>query len=164
VARTCSVCRHDARESIDEALTRRVPLRDISKRHGGVSIAALSRHSQAHLSPALKAVVVEREREGPRSALDRLEDLYRDARSILDAALNDGKASLSLSAVRELRGIVTDLAKITCELDERPQLAVVNVLADPQWIAARTAMLDALTSFPDARRAVVERLRALEPA
>ena len=46
------------------------------------------------------------------------------------------------------------LAKLTGELDERPQVQVLNVAASPEWAETRARMLHALQPFPEARQAV----------
>ena len=125
----CTVCSHDDREAIDEALVAGRTLRDIARQHG-VSKDAVSRH-RSHVSQALSRVVAAREEAGPRSALARLEDLHGRATRVLDAAEGEGKASLSLAAIKELRGLVETIARITGELDERPSVQVLNVATSP---------------------------------
>ena len=161
MARTCTICAHVERDAIDHALVSRVSYRDIAKQHL-VTISALSRHADRHLSKALTVVQAEREAEGAVTLLDRVEDLYSRAKSILEAADEDGKASVSLSAIRELRGIVELLGKLTGELDDRPQ-QVVNLLVAPEWLRVRAAIVNALDQYPEARLAVAERLAELDP-
>jgi hypothetical protein len=146
-----------------------VPYREIAKRYSAsegdvpvvVSIAALSRHNAAHVSPALQRVQAAREAQGVTSLLDRTEELYKVARHLLSASIRDGKAGVSLQAVRELRAVVELLGKITGELRDSPQ-TVLNVLADPEWLRLRATIMEALSRYPDARFAVADRLAALE--
>jgi hypothetical protein len=163
MARTCTVCRHDDREAIDFGLLAGQPLRDIARRHG-VGKDAVARHGQAHVSPALAVVRREREQRGAETLVDRVERLYERASAILDAAEAEGRPTVALGAVRELRGIVETLGKLTGELDEKPTTNVVNLIASPDWIAVRGALLDALRPFPDARAIVAGRLLELEAA
>lgn len=135
-------------------------LRSLSRRYG-MDRHSLSRHAQAHLSPALTRVAAEREEAGPRSALDRLEELYAAAQEILTTAQGKGQASLSLSAVRELRGIVETIAKVTGELNDRPQVAVLNLSTNPEWTNVRAALLSALAPYPEARESVGAALASL---
>ncbi len=161
MAGTCTVCAHPERKAIDEALIVGTPLREITRRWG-VSKDAASRHRK-HVSPALSRVVSRRRADaGPRSALDRLEELYGRANVVLTAAEREGQASLSLAAIRELRSIVEMLAKITGELDDRPQVNVLSVHATPEWLATRDAMLGALAPYPEAAQAVAARLQGIE--
>lgn len=158
--RTCTVCSHEDREAIDEAVVSGGSMRDIARRHA-VSKDAVARH-RAHISPALSRLVAEREEAGPASALARLEELYAKADQVLTAATAEGKASLSLAAIRELRSIVETLAKITGELDERPTVQVLNVATSPEWVAVRSALMAALHPFPEAAQAVAGSLAVLE--
>ncbi len=137
-------------------------LRAIAIRVGTVSKDALSRHRE-HISPALaRLAVAEREGAGALSAAVRLEELYGRASSVLSSAEAEGKASLSLAAIRELRGLVELLAKITGELDERPQVQILNLSAAPEWLQVRGALMAALQPYPDAAQAVAGSLGRLE--
>jgi hypothetical protein len=51
------------------------------------------------------------------------------------------------------------LAKLSGELDERPQVNILNVAASPEWLATQAAMLQALAPFPEARLAVAGALQ-----
>jgi hypothetical protein len=55
VTRICTVCTHDAAESIDAGLTAGQPLRALAIEYG-VSRAALDRHARHHLWPETTAV------------------------------------------------------------------------------------------------------------
>ena len=157
----CVTCGHPQREVIDAALVLgQESLRSLAKRYG-MDRASLARHRQNHVSPALARVATQREEQGPRSALDRLEGLYDDAKGILEAAKGEGKATLSLAAVRELRSIVETIARVTGELDERPQVAVLNLAQSPEWLQVRQTLMAALTPYPEARQAVAGKLAAL---
>jgi len=160
VPRTCTVCAHEEREAIDEALVLGESFRNIVK-HRGLSITALHRHRRDHLSPTLVAVAQGRRESEAESLLDRVEDLYDRARRILEAAEEDGRPAVGLSAIRELRGIVELLGKVTGELDDRPS-TTINLLVSPEWLAVRKAILEVLG--PEARALVAERLEALEAA
>ena len=156
MAGSCSICAHPARVAIDDALVSSTPLRDIVRRFADVplTISSLSRHNRSHVSPALQAVIVERQQAGAVSALDRLEDLYARDSAILDALQSEGNAGKSLQAVQVLAGVVEKLARVTGELDDRPVVAV-NLQSSGDWTALRSQILDALAQFPEARQAVV---------
>lgn len=158
----CKVCSHPDRADIEAAIAGGMSNAEAGRRWG-MSREAVRRHKDAHLSPALRAVVAGRESAGAVKALDRLEALYAKASSVLDAAEAEGKASLSLAAIRELRGIVELLARVTGELDERPTVQVLNVAASPEWDALRGVVLGALRPFPDAGRAVALALTEAMP-
>lgn len=158
---SCLTCSHPQRQQIDAALVLgRQSIQAVADEYG-VPKGRLVRHRK-HISEAIKAVVAERAKAGPTTALQRLEDLHARATRLLDRAEADDRPSLSLAAIKELRGLVETIARITGELDERPQVQVLNVAADPAWIATRQAMLAALAPFPEARAAVAARLREIE--
>jgi hypothetical protein len=46
IGRICTVCTHDERRAINAALVGREPYRNIAKRFGGFSPAALTRHTK----------------------------------------------------------------------------------------------------------------------
>ena len=93
------------------------------------------------------------------SLLDQLAELRGDARRIGGKAEGAGDLKTALAGVRELVRIVELTAKLVGELDERP---TVNVLVAPEWLVVRSALLDVLRDYPDARTAVAARLVALE--
>ncbi len=64
--RTCTICRHVERATIDKALVRREPYRDIARRFS-VSKDVLSRHIKEHVAPLLANV---HEEEDVHIALD----------------------------------------------------------------------------------------------
>jgi hypothetical protein len=62
-------------------------------------------------------------------------------------------------AIREARGNLELLAELAGELDRRAQL---NITVSAEWLTIRSALLEVLGAYPDARIAVAERLVALE--
>ena len=163
MARACTICTHAEREAIDEAIVGGVSYRNVAKRFEGVSLAGVQRHAARHLSTTLQAVHARRVAEDEASAataLDRFEELYGRASALLEAAEREGQGRMALDAIRELRGLLERIARITGELDDRPQ--VVNVLVSPEWQQVRAAIVQALMDFPEARQAVASRLLALE--
>lgn len=160
-ARRCTGCGHVDRPALDEAMTLEPTRNAAIAERFGLSRDAVRRHRE-HLSPALKAAITRREKVGPRKALDRLEELYDSARAILEAATADGKPTMALGAIKELRGIVETLAKVTGELDESPRVQVVNLQTSPEWQQIRAVLVSALAPFPEAAQVVSGRLLELE--
>lgn len=156
----CRVCTHPERPEIDRQLAAGTSNPGIAAKYG-MSRDSVRRHRDRHLSPALKAVATRRETQGAVKAADRAEQLYGKAEAILEAAEDAGQGQLALGAIKELRATVELLAKLSGELDERPQVNVVNVSASPEWLAIQSAMLEALASFPDARVAVAGALESM---
>lgn len=161
MGRACSVCTHDDRQAIDEALVSGTPYRNLAEQFS-VSLAALSRHRSDHVSAALQAVVVERERDAAASLLDRVESLIERTERILSASEETGKVAQALGAVRELRALLELLGKASGELKPDGLVQVLNVQTSPEWLAIRQAILGALQSHPEARMAVAGALAELE--
>lgn len=161
----CTVCSHPDRAEIDAMIVSGAPNRAVARQEwegGAVSKDAVLRHRASHISSALARVVSEREEAGPRSALDRLEELHTRAMRVLDAAETEGKANLSLAAIRELRGLTETLAKITGELDERSTVQVLNVATNPEHVRMRSVLMEALAPYPEVAQVVARRLAELE--
>jgi hypothetical protein len=102
-----------------------------------------------------------RAEQGPATALDRLEDLYGRAVTVLERAEDAGNTAQQLGAIREARGLVETIARVTGELREAPAVAV-NVLASPDVARLTVALMTALSPFPAARIAAAEALDDLE--
>jgi hypothetical protein len=155
--RRCTVCDHSERHSIDEELVTGAPYRSVAKRFE-LSESAVYRHKTEHL-PAhlLKAREVE-EAARADDLLDQVRHLQAHALDILERAEKAGELRTALAAISQARGNLELLGKLAGELDERPQ---VNVLISPEWLELRVAIVGALDSHPEARRAV---LRALKGA
>ncbi|MDP9359694.1 MAG: hypothetical protein M3R02_31305 [Chloroflexota bacterium] len=217
--RTCTVCAHPQRASIDHALVAGEPYRAIARRFAASPDAVL-RHKTAHLPADL---VRAREAEEETRALDTMAELRRclersnllfdacdrwlrdaddpsrydlgpraddllvtyaepgrDGRSIRrKAPLSELVAQveqvgrrvvlietrradpreLVLKTAGRLQGQLELMAKLLGDLDERSPVAI---LLAPEWLEIRSALLEALTPFPEARAAVADRLAALE--
>ena len=156
--RTCTVCGHAEREAIDRALLAGEPYRGIAQRFAA-SPDAVFRHRSDHLPAALPQAQEVAEVALADSLLDQLAELRADAPRIGRKAEGAGDLKTALAGVRELVRIVELTAKLVGELDERPQ---VNVLVAPEWLAVRSALLDVLRDYPEARTAVAARLAVLE--
>jgi hypothetical protein len=155
VARTCTICEHPEREAIDRALVGETSNLSISAQFG-VSESAARRHKGNHLPAKLAKAHEAEEVAHADNLLGQVRALQSKTLSILLRAEGAGDLRTALSAVREARGNVELLAKLSGELDERP---VVNVLISPEWLQLRTVLVTALEPHPDARGAV---LRAIE--
>jgi len=158
VARTCTVCRHADRPAIDQALINHLPYRDIARRFG-LSKDAAVRHHDEHLPELLVKAKEAEEAAQADDLLSEVQALRSKALSLLGQAEEAGDLRTALLGVREARACLELLAEISQQLDRRP---VLNVLALPEWLSVRTALLDTLQGFPEARVAVAARLVALE--
>jgi len=155
--RVCTICSHPERAAIDAALVSGEPMRGIARMFA-VSEDALNRHKRDGHTVTALAKAAGAETVAADDLLAQVRFLQVKALGVLATAEAAGSLNVALSAVREARSCVELLAKLLGELDDRPQ---VNVLVSPEWAAVRTALLDALRPYPDARTAVSTRLLAI---
>ncbi len=156
--RTCTVCRHEARDEVDRALVSGESTRSIAGRYGSLSREAIKRHGENHLPETLTKAA---EQEDVREALDvvkQLKAINGASLSILREARKEGDPGTALKAVDRIQKQIELQAKLLGELDERPQ---VNVLVSAEWIELRAVIVGALEPYPEARESIV---RALEGA
>jgi hypothetical protein len=156
--RPCSICSSEHRDEIERILVNRsAPYRNMAERYS-VSLGAISRHvNEGHIAERLaKATAAEQ------SA--RADELLMDVRRIgvktlrvLAAAEETEDWATVLRAVREARENIRLLAELRGRLDSRP---VVNIIAHPEYVEARTLIVRALAPFSEARDAVVRALEA----
>jgi hypothetical protein len=157
VPRTCSVCTHQERGAIDQALIGGESTGKLAGRYRTIDERALRRHRSNHLPATLAKAKEAEEVAVADDLLEQVRDLQERALTILDKAEEAGELRTALGAIREARGNLELLAKLLGELDERP----VNVLISPEWLELRAVIVTALEPHPEARGAV---LGALEGA
>jgi hypothetical protein len=159
MGRACSICTRPDRKAIDKDLVGGVSLGAIVKAHRGLATSSLSRHRQRHVSPALAALVrAQAEDDHSKSLLELLSGHLATVDRLLRTAEAQGSLQTALQAVREARGLIELTARMTGELDERPQTLVVNLASSQEWIETRSVILAALARHPAARADVVAAL------
>ena len=160
--RRCSVCDHAEREAIDRAIIAAEGIAAIS-RHFAVSQDAISRHRAAHLPRAVIQAGAEAvaEAEGLRGAslLDQAAELRDKAVKLLNSAERAGDLRTALAGVREARGCLELMAKLTGDLDAG---TTFNLTYAPALVSIQAAILGALDAYPDAKRAVAHALAQVE--
>lgn len=158
MARQCTVCAHPKQRDIDRLLM------DPNVTYSSVGEAfqinpkSLERHHKNHLEPRLQKV------EGMRSGdveasfgiLGDMDDLKARALKLLEAAENAGQTRTAIAAIKEVRGVLDSLAKLTGEGQRTG--TVVNIINAPAWTVVQTRIIHALQPFPEARQAVVQAL------
>jgi hypothetical protein len=159
MAQSCKICHHPEREAIEAAINAGETQVSIALRFG-VNRANVSRHKTGHMAP-LQRVQARRNGQKPAASVDRLEQMYDDARVLLDDALATNRPQLSLAAMKELRQVVELLGKFTGELNDRPQVQV-NLLASPDWHQVREVVFQVLQRYPGAAEELSSRLLELE--
>ncbi len=157
VPRRCTICTHPQREEIDRALASGQPFRTIAVRYG-VSATSLKRH-RAHVQDAIQQAIEAKVVSVGASVLDRIRELNREARSLLEEARSKGRYAAAVQAIGAATRLLELEAKLLGELDERPSVQVALV-ASPEWARLRAVVLEALAPYPEARAALVERLEA----
>jgi primosomal protein N' len=157
LAQKCTVCNHINAAEINKKLIEKIPLETLSKAYG-LSVTALHRHKKhipAHLTKAQEA----KETAAADSLMNRVAGLNTKAEEIYSKALEADNLTAAVAAVRELRGITELYAKITGELTAQ---TVNNIIIMPEWLTLRTAILNALELYPEARQAVIEAVGRVE--
>ena len=158
--RRCTVCTSDERDAIDRALVAGTPYRGIARRWP-VSADALARHHDEHLPAHLAKAQEASDVADAEKLLARLQRLLDSAEGLLTRAARDDDYRTALSGVGQARACLELLLEVEGRVDRRP---TVNLLVMPEWLTVRSALLEALRPYPEARGAVSARLLALEPA
>jgi hypothetical protein len=153
--RSCTICTHDESHAINVALVHRDPYRHVATRYE-VSTGALQRHAREHLPALLVKAKDAVEVAEADSLLDRVEGLYKRTEAILEAAESNSEWSTALQAIRECRGNLELLGRVTKELQDAPSL---HLHLTTEWLELRAVIVGTLEPYPEARGAV---LRALE--
>lgn len=130
--KTCTVCTHPQRAEIDRMLVDQTPLRDIAGQTG-TTRSALHRHSQ-HLPGALVAAKDAEKVADAGTLLTRVQGLIKRATGILDKAERAGKLETALTAIRELRGCMELLGKLSGELKAAQvnNMAIAGAITDSE--------------------------------
>lgn len=158
MSRVCSVCQHPDLRQINGLLIEGVSYRDVARQFG-VSKDAVARHRADHLPEFLSRAKAAADVADADSLLDQLDQLQRRAGALLDRAEHDGDLRTALGGIRELRAGIALIAELRGEIDRRP---TVTLVSSPEWLAVRTAILEALSRHPDARLAVVAALSRVD--
>ena len=160
MTRRCTICSHPSREEIDRALIIGGSVRAIASNYS-VARSSLERHKSGHLPADLAQSTQAREVFRADSLADQVRILQSKTLSILDKASTANDHRVALQAINVARGNIELLARLVGEIQERSQ--TVNILlASPQWISLRLAILHALDPYPDARQALADSLAQLE--
>jgi hypothetical protein len=156
VPRACTVCSHEQRYEIEELLaTRQGTYRGIARTYA-VSEDAISRHvAGGHISQLI-ALAADAERAAQADTLlDHIEGLQSRTLAILEASEETNEHRTALAAIREARRNLELIGEVTRELNRAPTL---NLSLHPEYVEARTLIVQALGPYPEAREAVVKAL------
>lgn len=157
MTRSCTICLHEQRASIDMALVEGSPFRHIAAQFG-TSTAALQRHKE-HMPKELARAQQAQEVAQADDLLGQVRALRNKAISLLAKAEQAGDYGTALRGVREARACVELLLEVEGELDRRPQY---NILVSPEWHTIRDVLVRTLQPYPTAAVVVAEKLHQLE--
>ncbi len=156
--RSCSICTHAERDTINAALVANEAYRTIADRYG-LSHQALMRYKAEHIPPALAKATEAKETALADDLLAQVKALRNKAINILQKAEAAGDLRTALLGIREARSCMELLAEMEGEINRNP---TINILIAPEWLAVRTVLVQALQPYPEARTAVAAALTGVE--
>ena len=128
---TCSICKSEAREAVDQALVAGESNRVIASQYG-LSPAAVGRHSQNHLSATLVAAAEAQNQAHGEKLLDRVNGLVDKAMASVERAEAKGDERAVQGGIREARHSLELTGRITGELrdnnDAAPETALDAII------------------------------------
>lgn len=117
----CTVCRHQKRSEIDEALLQGEPYRLIAARTG-TSTGALARHKHGHIPLALATAKQTNDLEYAGTIFERLKSINRETVAILHEARAAETPAIALMAVGRIEKQLELEARLLGELDNRTRI------------------------------------------
>ena len=133
-------------------------MRRIAMQHG-VSENAIRRHRKDHLPDLLIQAKVEDDLRHAIDVVQQLGELNTITWSLLYDALKAKKVWPALHATDRIMRQLELAAELQGNIDRRAQVLLIN---HPDWAIIRSAILEVLASYPQARVAVAEKLLALD--
>ena len=114
---TCTICRHERRNEIDQALLDCESLRNIARRTG-TSTTALHRHKTQHIPTSLALAKETAEEIQAGTLLERLLSLGRVTEEILREARGTKNHVIALQAIGRIERQLEFQARLSGELDD----------------------------------------------
>jgi hypothetical protein len=130
VSRKCSICNHDRRQEIEHALLRGESHRVVAQQFT-VSRGAVARHLK-HVSTALTRARKLKEIGAGKSIFLQLRELNLQVEQLKARADRTGDHRAALAALREKTHLVELEARLSGELNEKPEVKVVNLNLDTE--------------------------------
>ena len=152
---TCTTWRHEARETIDEALVAGEPHRSIAEQYG-LSPSAVLRHQDNHLPAVLVKAAESKELAHGTALLEQVEWLLTETKESMERSKNNGKEKDFLAGARETRHTMELVGRITGELRENNRDSAPQTAFD-----AIIKLASALSEAQLQRMAAGEKLEAL---
>jgi hypothetical protein len=130
MSRKCSICNHNRRQEIEHALLRGDSHRVVAQQFT-VSRGAVARHLK-HVSTALTQARKLKEIEDGKSISLQLRELNLQVEQLKARADRTGDYRAALAALREKTRLVELEARLTGELNEKPEVKIVNLNLDAE--------------------------------
>ena len=155
--RTCTVCSSEYAIDVNEALVlERKSNRAISQRYG-LSADAVQRH-RGHIPQMLRRAADAESVANADTLLELVTAMIHRLENILDEAERARTFDTFIRGATALRPYLELLGELRKELERRPE---INVIISGE---AQRAIINALSSYPEARGAVIGALAELEEA
>jgi hypothetical protein len=127
----CSICRHEKRPEIDQALLAGEPFRALARRTG-TSAAALHRHRNGHLPTALVKARRAAAEVNAETLWQRLKAINNETAAILAQARESQNHVIALQAIARVERQVELEARLLGELSDSAKVAVgININVKP---------------------------------
>ena len=159
--RTCTICQHPARTTIDKALVGTANVRELAAKYR-VSEDALGRHKATHLPVTLAKAEAAREVKHAQGVVAEGLDVVGQLRTINNITLHVLKEArdakdhdISLKAIDRVQRQIELQAKLLGELQQE---GTTNITVNAEWIEVRALLMQALGDFPEARAAAAQAL------
>lgn len=154
--RKCTVCHHKDREKIEQAYLDGVTYRNIARIHG-VTIDSLKWHIlHDHIDERLVRAKQAKEVAQADTLLDQIIHLKKKGMDTIDAAEKAGDLRAVCSAIREVRGILDLIARVTGELKDTQVNVTIN---DTRILQYNAVIMEVLCE--DCRNALSRRLEEM---
>jgi len=154
----CLVCTSPDKDAINEKMIAGLSVRKLAEEYD-ISKSAMAAHRSNHLPALMVKAKQLNEVDSATRLVEQIEKLYMRAYQIIDKAEQKEKFAPAVAAIREARGSLELLAKISGDLKSGTHLTLIY---SPQWITLRQVLVKALEPFPDARAKVIEALEVHE--
>ena len=158
MSRSCTVCSHPDSVLINEALVIEGQSNRALTRQYDLSKDAIRRH-RGHIPQLLVKASQALEVVDADDLLAKVEELRQKAMEVLAEAEDAHDHRIMLAAIDRASKQLELLAKLLGEISDAPQ---VNIHLHPQYIAVRTAIVQAVEPYPEVKEAISQAMLQLE--
>ena len=149
--RTCTICTHPERSSIDASFVAGTPYRSIAKQFGA-SEAAMYRHTAEHIQQAIQQTQIAKEEAQSIDVIKQLKTINAVTIAILNEARIGKMHSLALSAIDRVQKQIELQAKLLGDIDKQPPQEQDGLVIPYDHISARARMEIQRILMEDERR------------